>query len=355
MKSSFAWFSSFLASAALACSQAIAGAQPQQQTAGTNTQKNLDEKGAAADKDRAAAFVREHRSDIVFIKGKLGSGSGFIALMKGRKVLITNAHVMAGLKGASFELLDRSPLRLGPASVAVGHDLVAFVIVEGGTGMPTATAVESEAAIGDAVVVLGNASGAGVVNTLQGEVVGIGPDRLEISAPFELGNSGSPIIHLKSGKVLGVATYAKLDSLLSGGEKLRRFGYRVDSVKTWQLIDWKNFYTESDLAEKILTATLELDDIFTDFRSVRTHNASRAYETPAIRTALDNFYNATAHHTGDADGATRGLLGSLREACKSDVAAAKNHFSYDYFRRQLEANEQARGKFIEAIDRALQP
>jgi hypothetical protein len=352
MRNTIGWPSAVLASFAVACGLGIAGARAEQATDRTNELKSLDEKGGA-DKDRAAAFVREHRNDIAFIKGKLGSGSGFIALMKGRKVLITNAHVIAGLKAASFELLDRSRLRVGAASVAVGHDLIACVIVEGGTGMPMATEVETEAAIGDSVVVLGNAAGAGVVNTLQGEVVGIGPDRIEISAPFELGNSGSPIIHLKSGKVIGVATYAKLDSLLSGGEKLRRFGYRLDSVKTWQLIDWGRFYAENDLAEKLQTATLELDDIFTDFRNVRMRNTSRTYETPAIRTALDDFYSLKANHSGDTEGATRGLLVSLREACKSDIAAAKGHFSYDYFRRQLEANEIARTEFIEAIDKAL--
>jgi hypothetical protein len=310
---------------------------------------------SATDREKAAVFVREHRSGIVFVKGKLGSGSGFIAEMKGRKVLITNAHVMAGLKSPSFELLDRTPLRVGAASVAVGHDLVAFVVLEGGTGIPTVAAMDTEAAIGDAVVVLGDARGGGVVNPLHGELTGIGPDRIEISAPFELGNSGSPIIHLRSGKVIGVATYARLDSLLSGEQKVRRFGYRLDSVKTWQLIDWPRFYSEADQAEKVLNATLELDEILSDFQAIkkkRTHN----YDSPAIRSALDTFYAILRQDsTDDDDGAIRRLLASLREACRSDVAATKGRFSFDYFRRQLDANELVRGEFIKAIDKALQP
>jgi hypothetical protein len=309
---------------------------------------------SAKDKEKAATFVREHRSGLVFVKGKLGSGSGFIAEMKGRKVLITNAHVMAGLRSPAFELLDRTPVRVGTATVAVGHDLVAFVIAEGGTGIPIVVAMDTEAAIGDAVAVLGDASGGGVVKPLHGELTGIGPDRVEISAPFELGNSGSPIVHLPSGKVIGVATYARLDFLLSGERKVRRFGYRLDSVKTWQLIDWPRFYAEADQVEKVQNATLELDEILSDFQTIRkerTHN----YESPAIRNALDTYYAIMRQDAADANSAVRRLLTSLREACRSDVAAAKGRFSYDYFRRQLDANELVRGEFIKAIDKALQP
>jgi hypothetical protein len=309
----------------------------------------------AADKDKAATFVREHRSGIVFVKGKLGSGSAFIADMKGRKVLITNTHVMAGIKSPTFELLDRTPLRVGAASAAVGHDLIAMVVVEGGAGIPTLDEVDSEAAIGDAVVVLGNTQGGGVVNTLHGELTGIGPDRLEISAQIEPGNSGSPIVHLRTGKVIGVATYAKLDSLVSGGEKLRRFGYRLDSVKTWQRVDWTRFYTEADLAANIKNTTTELDEILSEFSIVRRRRISN-YDSPPVRNAFDIYYRslAMAGDAAEVDRAVRQLLASLREACRSDVAGAKGRFSYDYFRRQVEQAELARGEFIKAIDKALQ-
>lgn len=310
---------------------------------------------SAADKEKAANFVRDHRSGIVFVKGKLGSGSAFIADMKGRKVLITNTHVIAGIKSPTFELLDRTPLRVGVASAAVGHDLIAMVVVEGGEGIPTLDDMDSEAAIGDAVVVLGNTQGGGVVNSLHGELTGIGPDRLEISAEIEPGNSGSPIVHLRSGKVIGVATYAKLDSLVSGGEKLRRFGYRLDSVKTWQRVDWPRFYIEADLAAKIKDSTTELDEILSEFAVVRKRRISN-YDSPPVRKAFDSYYRslAMAGDAAEVDRAVRQLLASLREACRSDVAGAKGRFSYDYFRRQVEHAELARGEFIKAIDKALQ-
>ncbi|PWU19300.1 MAG: hypothetical protein C5B50_06815 [Verrucomicrobia bacterium] len=341
---------------ALACGLALADAQESApKDAPASLQDSARKPKSVTAKELAAAFVREHRSDIVFIKGKNGAGSGFIALMKGRKVLITNAHVIAAIKAASFELLDRSPLRLGSASIAAGHDLIAYVVLEGGTGIPIATELETHTKMGDAVVVLGNASGGGVVNTLQGELVGLGPDRIEITAPFELGNSGSPIIQLRTGKVIGVATYAKVDTLLSGDEKVRRFGYRLDSPKTWQAIDWRSFYTESELVANLQTATEELDEILTDFKSIRNRKSSPNFNTPAIRNAMDGYYNMVAQNSGDTATATRELLTSLRQACNSDVAAAKYRFTYDYFRRQFESNERLRGEFIKAIDKALEP
>jgi hypothetical protein len=42
--------------------------------------------------------------------------------------------------------------------------------------------VEATARLGDPVVVLGNSGGGGVVTSLPGELVGIGPDRVEVTA-----------------------------------------------------------------------------------------------------------------------------------------------------------------------------
>jgi hypothetical protein len=308
---------------------------------------------ALSDKELAAQLVQTHRNNLVFIKGKTASGSGFIANSKGKKTLITNTHVMAGIKGATFELLDRTPVRVGSASAAMGHDLVAFVVTEGGTGIPTADSVDTEAKIGDAVVVLGNALGGGVVNTIQGELTGIGPDRIEVSAPFEMGNSGSPIIHLASGKVIGVATYAKQETLLSGAERLRRFGYRLDSVKGWQLIEWNRFYAESDATSGILKTTLELNEIFSDFEGATTRNSFRRFETPAIRNALDIYGRSIERSPRERNNAAVKLLGSLKDTCKSDITTAKARFTYDYFRRELDRYEVMRGEYVKVVDRAL--
>jgi S1-C subfamily serine protease len=210
------------------------------QSAGTGSESG----NVQTDKEKAAALVREVRNGLVVVEGKSSNASGFIAEFKGRKFLVTNAHVLAGTKDAHLKLLDNQPLKLGAAMLAVGHDLLMVTVLEGGTGIPTAEFVATEAKTGDAVVVPGNPGGTGVVNPLLGDIAGIGPERVEVSAPFEPGSSGSPIIHLNAGKVIGVATYLRIRSpsssewgISSLGE-VRRFGFRLDSVKKWEAVDF---------------------------------------------------------------------------------------------------------------------
>jgi hypothetical protein len=317
---------------------------------------------AAPEGDESAKFLRDHRSDIVLIKGKAGSGSGFIAEMKGHKFLVSNAHVLASIRAPSFTLLDRTPLKLRPgaASVAVGHDLVVFEVLEGGTGMSILGSVDKDTAVGDAIAVLGNPGSGDVVTVLKGELLGIGPTRIEISAQIERGNSGSPIIQLASGKVIGVATFAVADELLSGKKKVRRFGYRLDSVKQWQAIDWVRFYNEADTLGKIQTTTAELKRAFIEINTPKPDYSVKrrkyVYDSPAIRSALDNFYAtmSSARYRADADRAVSTLLSALRAASQSNVATAKSSFTYDFFRRQVTEQESDRAEVMKLFVKLLE-
>ena len=155
----------------------------------------------------SADLVKAHRNNLVFVQGAEGSGSGFIVRFGNANFLVTNAHVASGIRGAGFKTLNGMQVQLGAAFIAVGHDIFRIAVAPGGKPMEIMERVEENASIDDDVVVLGNAEGAGVINTIKGKIVGIGPNLVEVDAPFVPGNSGSPIIHLKSGKVIGVATY----------------------------------------------------------------------------------------------------------------------------------------------------
>ena len=118
--------------------------------------------------------------------------------------------------------------------------------------------------------VLGNAEGAGVVKTILGKIVGIGPDLVEVDAPFVPGNSGSPIVDLKSGKVIGIATYHLVRTIDPSTKQplavpeVRRFGYRLDSVKTWQPVNWAAFAAQAEEMERIDKLTLDLRKFLRD-------------------------------------------------------------------------------------------
>ncbi len=305
----------------------------------------------------ASEVIKAQHNNLVFVTGKEGAGSGFIASLDGANYLITNAHVAAGINDAGFKTLDGTVVRGGAAGVAVGHDICRMAMPEGGQHFEVMKGVDEEAGIGDDVVVLGNAEGSGVVNTLLGKIVGIGPNLVEIDAQFVPGNSGSPIVHLKTGKVIGVATYTvtrKYDAATK--EKLsepvvRRFGYRIDSVKSWQPINWQSFYAQAAAMESIHTLTLALDNFLRDLYENRSHvNVSR-HTNPVIKARIDQWLESKNHKLSliDRENADANFISFLKVACQSDITNVRGYLTYDYFVRSLSDEQEARTEMSNAF------
>ena len=213
-------------------------------------------------------------------------------------------------------------------------------------------------AVNDPIAVCGNTGGSDVVTLIKGRVVGLGPNRIEVDAEFERGNSGSTIIHLPSGKVIAVAAFATREELISGEKKVRRFGYRFDTVKQWQSVDWARFYSEADKLEKIELTTTELVQAFLELNgSNQRSNKVRkyAYELATIRNALDSYYGSldTVTTQRDAHRVVNSLLTSLRGASQSDIAPVKPNFTYDCFRRQFIEQEGYRTEIMDSIVKVM--
>lgn len=302
-------------------------------------------------------FTREFSNSLVFVEGKTGKGSGFICALGGAKFIITNQHVIAGNPGAKFTLLDQSPIRTGQAAAAVGHDIMSFALLSDAKAMEIMSNVETNVAIGDDVAVLGNADGDRVIKPIGGKLVGIGPDRVEVSAPFVHGNSGSPIVHVKSRKVLGIATYAtirKVDSITGKPKsepEVKRFGYRLDTVKQWQPVVWPAFVADFDTLEKVEARTKDFAKLLLTGRLT-----SADYGDPAIRNPLERFANA-AQGKGliktDRLSAAKDLTNSLRIACDTDLAQAQVQVKYDFFRHRLEEHQQFRKELHKGFDELM--
>jgi len=192
-----------------------------------------------------------------------------------------------------------------------------------------------------------------VVNLIQGQIVGIGPNLVEVDAAFVPGNSGSPIIHLRTGKVIGIATYLIAKRIGPREQKIRRFGYRIDSVQKWQPIDWARFYSEADMISRIQKTTSELVSLLDDFG--KAGRATRPYTIPAIRNALDTFEKARRPNgpRSEAERATETLLGSLRSISVSDVKEARQRMGYDFFQHQLDTDERDREEIFKIFDQAF--
>ena len=357
-------------------------------TSPAQTNQPSAESANPQDEARAAALLREYRGDLVFVSGKAAVASGFLAQYKGRKFFITSAHVLAGNGSLSLEMLDRTPIQVqsDAAFVALGHDLLAVPASAAGKGIPPVENVDADVVMGNPVVVFGNAQGAGVVNPLVGKVVGLGPRTVEVSAQCEPGNSGGPIIQLRTGKVIGVVTYAYSAEKLSGEQAARRFGYRLDTVAAWQRIDFKRFQYESDVLNAVHDLTSQLADAIEDVNQESSDVASRTlevdghhvvvpqtpqrheYRSPWIRNAVETYLNAVHGNAGEADQAAATLFDSLSQASQTNFRAAMPLLTYDFFQHgdaemqgwspaepnSLDNERQAREELFRQLDTRLQ-
>ncbi|HEY3898650.1 MAG TPA: serine protease [Chthoniobacter sp.] len=310
----------------------------------------------------AADIVRANRDNLVFVQGSNGAGSGFIAHFGQGNYLFTNAHVAAEVKGAAFKTLDGREVKLGGAYVAVGHDIFSMATTPGGKPLEIMTQVDQNASIDDDVVVLGNAEGGGVINTIKGKIVGVGPDLVEVDAPFVPGNSGSPIIHVKTGKVIGVATYltvAQYDPATHQrirDPRIRRFGYRLDSVKTWQPVTWNSFFAQADEMQTIEKLTEDLAKVLMDL--ARNHKITPSLHTnPAIKQQLDWWMSSNRQDTltsRDSTTADQNFIAGLKNLSTADILAARRNLTYDYFRRGLDEQQKQRKAINDVFDEILQ-
>jgi hypothetical protein len=188
---------------------------------------------------------------IVLIDTASGQGTGFMTSINDLPFVITNLHVLADAKDLRVRTVAGARISVSTAFAARGHDVALLRVESIPTGLTMAQDVFNTSRIGDEVVVVGNRLGGGVLTQEVGRVIGLGPDRIEVDAAFQPGNSGSPILNLRTGEVIGVASYLQ-EVAIHGGRAVttgeggmpsrelttRWFGFRYDSVTQWERIDW---------------------------------------------------------------------------------------------------------------------
>jgi hypothetical protein len=297
---------------------------------------------------RVGDLVSKSRDALVVIEGENGRGSGFLCNYNGQPTFVTNIHVLSNNPNPRYRTMNGGVVTPGPGFLGVGHDIFRSTLPAAASMLEVEPALDANVKIGDKIVVPGNAEGAGVVKPFEGKIVGIGPNLIEVDAPFVSGNSGSPIIHVDSGKVVGIATYLLIKKVDTNGDEkdgvettVRRFGFRLDNVPQWEEVNWPRFYAQSAQAEKIEETSAEFVQLFSDAKGNRMSSSN--FKNPGIQRALSNFERAAQNgrrmSAADASSAVRGLLGELRIAATNDILAFDTRNAYDYFRR-LVADEK---------------
>ena len=228
------------------------------QTFVTNAASSAAAAAAAPAAVEAQILSADEMAGVVLIEGDKGVATGFLAQVRGSLQVVTNLHVIGDNDKITVRTLGGKVVATQGIVGAIGAD-IALLKVANPAGMPPPLVMAGDvlhaAKIGGKVVVVGNRLGGGVATQVTGQVKGIGPARVELDAPFQHGNSGSPILDATTKQVLGVAAYvSSMNAQFQGNgrrngggfqRETRWFGYRLDTVTQWENIDWPTWKAQT--------------------------------------------------------------------------------------------------------------
>ena len=310
---------------------------------------------------------------VVLIKGDHGEGTGFLVKTADGPTVITNIHVLSN--NPNLKIFTNSGQQITTVSLkgAVDRDLAMFAIKDQNYSyLELATDVGATVQTGDQVVTPGNSQGGEVMLNTGGKILGIGPDRIEISNPVFHGNSGGPIFHTKSGQVVGVVSMGMpvmitddLDkiSFESGSSAIARsmryFGLRVDNVPKWEPYDWNQLQNETLFLDQFQRRSVCLVAYLNSRRNPGIPSSGIYLTDDKLKKAIEDLQQQTS---GGADATTRKnayqeFLDDLNGLADSDMDAiqqANNFYSFDQQRAKEELSyRQAIKKELDFIGNDL--
>lgn len=290
------------------------------------------------------ALSQTQMEGIVLIEGSDSTASGFMTKIRDVDFIVTNLHVLGGGKNLKFKTLRGDEVPALGYFGAVGSDIAIIRIGQGKGDLTLAKDVLATSKIGDKVVVVGNRLGGGVATQTSGSVLGVGPNRIEVNANFEPGNSGSPIVNLTTGEVVGVATYSEtrqvdVESAATNGAagagsgtyEKRWFGYRLDSVTKWESIDLATWKAQVERIEKFRELSLALHDLI-------RFNFKQSRANTRLNPIIDQFqarYQAAVTNQVAAAIEVKDFFRVIRTIADDGVRDLENGQYYDYFRSCL--------------------
>jgi S1-C subfamily serine protease len=295
---------------------------------------------------------QDYNSSLIIVKANEGAASGFIGKSGQSTYLFTNIHVLADLGTPTFTRLDGVAASTGGAELAAGRDIARFAVKNPPDNpLEISTDFNGSVRIGDEVVVTGNSGGGGVATMIKGALLGIGPDRIEVSAPFIPGNSGSPIIHVKTGKVIGIATYLTMrneDPTKNRAVAVRHFGFRIDTADKWERLEWNAFQQDASSVKRVSALT---DDVMHFLRALETRRPPD-FETETLRRPATDWMKALNNRDLTSRGrraVTETFVRALQQIVAGDVLALEPRLHYTYFRDEMREQHEIRRQLYDGL------
>jgi hypothetical protein len=287
---------------------------------------------------------------VVLIKGDNAEGTGFLIKTMDGPAVVTNLHVIGNNPNLKITTNTGALITVLSTKGASDRDMALLAIQDQGYSyLDMATEISRVAQPGDDIITPGNSEGGEVMLNTGGKILGIGPDRIEIDNPIYHGNSGGPIFHVKSGKVLGVVTeamkvvnaddldkasFASRNSAISGS--MRYFGLRMDTVSEWIPIEARRFAIETAFLDQFHQQSLRIDSYLNGNSQNQGGDASADGSSGSDAAKLyltdDKIMKANARFLEQVSGADteqridalRGLAFDLQGIVDLDVDQIKN-------------------------------
>jgi Trypsin-like peptidase domain len=275
--------------------------------------------------------------------------------------VVTNIHVISNNPNLKITTNTGAPITILSCKGAIDRDLAMIAIKDGSFSYLTlATDVGGTVQPGDEVITPGNSEGGEVMLNTDGKVLGIGPDRVEFDNPIYHGNSGGPVIHVKSGKVIGIVTegvkvdvsdeldkasFANRNSAIA--HSMRYFGFRLDNVPGWEPYDWNRFQNETAFLDQFDQRNRCLDSFLNAPNDDKPEDILWEEDAKIVK-ADDSYFDQAS---GDADAsqkmdADRVVWAEISDIAGIDMDAIQNPNNFYSFDRQRAKDEIAYRKAL---------
>lgn len=317
--------------------------------------KSLQSRGVFSKYTSKRGNIRESDDEVpvnlnavLMVNNASGAATGFLGKMDGKTYIISNLHVLGEMKNAKITTIDGKEVRL-PKTCFLQKGFDVFLaeldeVPEGVSPLEISKNVMTDTNLKDDLVVSGNSQGGNVMRNIEGTLLAVGPKLLETDCNFYKGNSGSPVIHRDSGKVVGVVSYIMtidddLSTRITRKSKaknfnMRFFAYRLDTMDDKTEIPYETVIETMDVLNKAENKfELIVDFLANDKNPPASEYPELARVAKSYESAIDNAYRVSSNWSAKkrVNEAKRMLLSRIELLAAAEIMKLKSGKYDDVF------------------------